>query len=131
MTARRAAPEATLQAAIVDGLRTILLPPALLIAFPAGGGGRMRGARLKTTGLTAGMPDLLLFYDRRAWGIEVKTPRGTLSPAQRDMHAALEQAGIPTAVVRSVDDAVRAVLQWGFPTRMTVTERDLFLRSAA
>ena len=53
-------------------------------AFPAGGGGRVRGAKLKKAGLQAGWPDIQLVYQGRYFGLEVKTQTGkTFSSAIR------------------------------------------------
>lgn len=128
MVLRTASPEQVLQARIVAALRAVLRPPAMVVAYPAGGGGRVRGAILHGMGLLAGLPDLFLFHAGRAWGLEVKTARGRLSPAQRDCHVALEQAGVPTAVVRSVDDALAQVLRWCLPVRLSAADRDRYGR---
>lgn len=127
MPGRLAHPEQHLQREIVAALRAILLPPALVVAYPAGGGGVLRGAILNGMGLQKGMPDLLLFSGR-AYGLEVKTRTGKLSPAQRDTLAALEQAGVDCAVVRSVDKALSMVLLWGIPNRIAANDRERLSR---
>ncbi len=101
-------PEQALQRAIVGYLSWALMPPAIFTSFPAGGGGRSRGAILKSTGLKAGMPDILIFYDARTYGLELKA--GTrLSEAQKSLHHLLRAAGILVAVIESVDE-LRAML---------------------
>ena len=110
---KRGEPELVLQSAIVDALKPVLRKEVLLTAFPAGGGGRVRGAKLKRAGLQAGWPDLQLVYKGRYYGIEVKTPIGKLSTAQTHIHHRLEESGCKVAVVRSVTDALEKVFDWG------------------
>lgn len=53
-----------------------------------------------------GLPDLLVVYapGRHFW-LEVKTPTGRVSPAQKAYHKWLEQRGEVVHVVKSVEDA--------------------------
>jgi hypothetical protein len=94
--------------------------PDLLIFHPANGGWRSKaeGGRLKALGVTPGIPDLCLIAPvGRVFFIEVKTPRGKLSPDQRKIHEWLTAIGAPCAVCRSIDDARRALAAWGIRTR--------------
>ena len=72
--------------------------------FPAGGGGKIRGAQLKGMGLKAGMPDILVFAPGLAIGIEIKTPKNYLDPVQRETHAALKAAGVVCYTAKSTQD---------------------------
>ena len=76
--APRREPEMSLQMDIVDMLKSKLKRDVLFTAFPAGGGGRVRGAKLKKAGLQAGWPDIQLVYQGRYFGLEVKTQTGRL-----------------------------------------------------
>ena len=127
MGGRIAHPEQLLQREIVAALRKVLLPPAMVVAYPTGGGGALRGAILNGMGLQKGMPDLLIF-SRLAYGLEVKSRTGKVSSAQHDTMSALEQAGVDCAVVRSVDKALQMVLFWGIPNRIADSERERLLR---
>ena len=69
----------------------------------------MRGMILKGMGMKAGVPDILIVYDSRAYWCELKAPKGTLSEVQKEVHAALWQAKTPVAVIRSLDE-FRALL---------------------
>lgn len=110
---RQREPELVLQTQIVDALKKILDVSICLTAFPAGGGGRIRGAKLKRAGLTPGWPDIqLIAKDGRYYGVEVKTPTGRLSQAQRSLHKRLEDNGCQVVVVRSVEEAMDAVHGW-------------------
>jgi Holliday junction resolvase len=50
-----------------------------------------------------GCPDLLVGYRGHTWLIEVKGPKGSLTPAQKVLHA--EWNGFPIAVVKTVEEA--------------------------
>lgn len=110
---RQREPEFILQTQIVDALKKILDVSVCFSAFPAGGGGRIRGAKLKKAGLTPGWPDIqLIANDGKYYGMEVKTPSGRLSQAQRSLHKRLEDNGCQVVVVRSVEEAMDAVHDW-------------------
>ena len=69
-----------LQVSIIDALKKILSASVCFTAFPAGGGGRVRGAKLKRAGLNPGWPDIqFIAHDGKYYGMEVKTPKGRLS----------------------------------------------------
>jgi Holliday junction resolvase len=54
--------------------------------------------------LGKGVPDILVARRGRLWLVEVKGPKGKLTPDQEAFHAAW-----PVHVVRSVDDAINLV----------------------
>lgn len=110
---KRREPELLLQIDIVDMLKAKLKRDVLFTAFPAGGGGRVRGAKLKKAGLQAGWPDIQLVHRGKYFGIEVKTQTGRLSPAQVDLHKRLTDSGCSVAVARSVTDALEIIIDWG------------------
>jgi hypothetical protein len=66
------------------------------------------GSRSVATG-EPGMPDL---YLPSLGHLEVKTEDGRLSEEQRTWHARAQMLGVRVAVVRSVLEAVEAVLGW-------------------
>jgi hypothetical protein len=109
--------ESDLQSAIEGALRAAGLTVLHTSAF------RARGP----LGTTPGVPDLLVSCGRSPlWlGLEVKTPRGRLSPAQKEL---AEEGRV--VVVRSVEDAAEACLLHirGLPAR---TERNLRALSGA
>lgn len=112
--------EYALQCAVV-GYLTVACPRGSGVVwthFPAGGGGRIRGAMLKRAGLRPGMPDIVIFHNERTFFIELKTDKGRLSPIQSECHADLWAAGFPVAVARSVDDVARLLASWRIPTRI-------------
>ncbi len=117
--------EAKIQRAIVGWLSWALAEPAWFTAIAHGGRGYgsergtegwTRGAMWKQMGAKAGVPDLVIAYAGRGWWLEVKTRSGTLSGAQKRVHAALVGAGHSVAVVRSLAAAKAQLGEWGIPT---------------
>jgi hypothetical protein len=91
--------EDALQAAIVQYLRT----NKLMFAADQNAGRRsMRdGARRKVLGMVAGEPDLRIYLPGgRCIFVEVKSAKGTLSPAQKDRHAELVSVGFDVHVIK-------------------------------
>jgi hypothetical protein len=64
-------------------------------------------------GVRRGAPDLLFIVDGRAFGLELKSKRGTLSPAQRECHEEIRRAGGLVGVAGSIDEAVSMLSEWG------------------
>lgn len=114
---KRSEPELVLQTAIVDFLKTILKRNILMTAFPSGGGGRIRGGKLKRAGLVAGWPDIQIIYKGMYYGLEIKTSTGKLSSAQQKIHAKLKSMGSQVAVIRSIEDAREKALDWNMVKR--------------
>ena len=119
-----AKPEAILHRAVAQYLKATLRPPSFWTTFPAGGGGRIRGAQLKRLGLVAGFPDIIVIHpvasagsELGAWlvGIELKAPKGRQSDEQKAVQRAFEQAGGFYYVCRSVDEVEDALRQTGIP----------------
>jgi hypothetical protein len=115
---RDANAEARIQAAIFEFVRTIA-PDVLIYAVPNGGlRSKSEAARMKWTGVVAGIPDLaLVLPDGRAAFVEVKAAHGALSEAQREIRLVMIQRGIPVITARSVDDVRAALKQWHVETR--------------
>jgi hypothetical protein len=100
--------EDAIQRLIVNVLR---MRGKTVFAIPNGGRRDKReAARMKAAGVMAGVADLcvLLKHGRTLW-MEVKTPKGKVSPAQRDFETLCERNGHLYCVVRSAYDAVFAV----------------------
>lgn len=120
-------PEERLQRAIVSHLRLRLKPRWLFWHTPNGGGrSKAEAGVLKAMGTRPGIPDLfVLGPDRTLVALELKAPpkptkRGALSKAkpalslaQRDTIQALEACGVPTVVVRDLDDAIAVLSTLG------------------
>lgn len=102
-------PEWRLQAAQVRRLRSMPEHGRLFLIAGDQNAAR-RGPRAaveaQATGMTPGEPDLRVYLPGGRLGlIENKTPKGRLSPAQRDRHAALARLGHPVAVVKAATEA--------------------------
>lgn len=109
--------EEQIHRAIAEYCGAVLPESVFWTTFPAGGGGVIRGARLQGMGLKPGVPDLMFCYRSRAYFIEVKADGGKLSPAQRECHEDLFEAGACIATCRSIDDVRETFASWSFPTR--------------
>ena len=111
--------ESQLHASVAGFLDLVLRPPAFYTTFPSGWGAltRATAGRLKHSGLKAGMPDILLFYDHRCFGMELKTNKGRLSPQQKATILDLTRAGMSIFVCRSLADIALALKRWGIPTK--------------
>jgi hypothetical protein len=109
--------EARRQAAIVEYVRWVA-PHIIIWAVPNGGlRTKSEAARLKWTGVLAGVPDLTLVLPNwRCAFWETKTLRGRLSSDQLAIRAKLERLGHCWAVVRDIDDARRGLAELGVAT---------------
>ena len=104
---------------VADLLDWVLLPPALWTTFPAGWGklGKATAGRLHGSGLKAGFPDILIFFNGRCTGLELKVPGGKLSDKQKAMHARLAEAGVRVYVCYNIDEVIAALRQASLPVR--------------
>lgn len=80
--------EAALHKAVAAYLRLALKPPTIWTTIGHGGGGKIRGAKLKAMGVQKGWPDILVMTpsgsvgDTRVVGLELKAKRGRMTPEQ-------------------------------------------------
>lgn len=95
------------------------MPPAMWTTIPAGWTAMNKGAagRLKACGLKAGMPDIMVFYNSFAIGIELKAGGHQPTEVQKKMHEKLMDAGVRVAIARSVDDVEDILRIFGIPMR--------------
>lgn len=116
---RKSHPEDAFQIALVNDLRRILHPRVVMAAVPNGGyRTRAEAGILKAMGVLPGFPDLLFLWNGRAYGLELKAPKGKLSPAQKELHPRLAVAGMTVGVVRSLDEALDSLRAAGVPLRI-------------
>jgi hypothetical protein len=73
--------------------------------------------RLRGSGLKAGFPDILIIFNGRATGIELKAPGGALSKVQRHMILRLRGAGMMTYVCHSAEEVISALRAASLPVR--------------
>lgn len=114
---RPAQTEHQFHVAVARYLDAVLRPPTWWTTFPAGGGGKVRGAKLKAMGLRAGVPDIIVMHPSPSIlpstvviGIELKAVKGRQSPEQREVDAAFDAAGARYRIARSIED-VHAILR--------------------
>ena len=117
---RRAQPEQQLQQAVARFLALALPEGSFFTAFPAGGGGRLRGAFLRSMGLRAGVPDLMIIWQGHYHGIELKAEGGRATNIQKLCAATIEYAGGRVAVCRSLQDVQETLAEWGIPLKARV-----------
>jgi hypothetical protein len=126
--------EKDLHQAAVNALDVLLLPPAAFTTMPIGhikldGQQASKFARLR---VRRGWPDVLVVFDGRCIGIELKRRGGALSRSrmvptrrggrrlvegQAETHAQLRAAGMTIAVCDSVDAVLDALRAAGVPLR--------------
>jgi len=111
---RAAQPEQQIQRAVFEHL-AIRAASTVFAFHPANGGWRSRveAAILKGMGVKAGVPDVIANKNGRCYALELKAPRGRLTPVQRHAHAALAAAGATVAVAYGLDDALARLEAWG------------------
>lgn len=108
--------EDAIQRMLVNSLPYMLPKPHFLFAVPNGGYRRkVEAAILHGLGVVAGVHDLVLLWDRRAFLMEVKARDGVLSASQIETHPKIERTGCPCAVVRSLQDAIQFLRGCGIP----------------
>jgi len=73
---------------------------------------QMKDGRWFDTGVPKGFSDLMAVKDGKVYFLEVKTDKGKASKEQLNFLAVMrDRYGCVTAIVRSVDDAVRIVTE--------------------
>jgi hypothetical protein len=116
--ARRTPPEpleVRTHVAVADALRVGAQPGWLWSHFPAGEHRDEKvGAKLKRMGLKKGWSDFLLISPegRHHW-LELKRGKAALTDEQQEFMLACEERGVPHAVARSFDEAIRVLTSWG------------------
>jgi hypothetical protein len=113
--------EEDLHIAVAEYL-ALAVPPRVgfWTTFPAGGGGEVRGRKLKRMGLKAGVPDIMLIRDGRVYFIELKAAKGRPSAEQISVWNCLSSNGAPVALCRDVGGVCNALTYWGFPVAARV-----------
>lgn len=125
---RRGTPEADLQRAVVTALR-FALPKGAIIhhcaneVTEAGPRGAKRQAILVGMGVHLGFADLIILCDGKVLFLELKSLKGRLSPAQEVFRDAVTAQGFGWVLVRSLDDALGALADHGFTTRVAPSVR--------
>ena len=125
---RRGTPEADLQRAVARALH-FALPRSAIVhhcaneVTEAGPRGAKRQAILVGMGVHSGFADLIVLCAGRVLFLELKSLKGRLSPAQEAFRDAALAQGFGWALVRSLDDALGALADHGFTTRIAPSSR--------
>ena len=125
---RRGTPEADLQRAVIQALhfalpRTAIVHHCANEVTETGPRGARRQAILVGMGVHSGFADLIVLCDGRTLFLELKSLKGRLSPAQEAFRDAVLAQGFGWALVRSLDDALGALADHGFTTRIAPPTR--------
>lgn len=108
--------EDELHAAVVDFLRIALAKDVVLHHSPNEGKRSWKAQQnIVAFGTRAGWPDLEILADGTVYFIELKTPKGRMSPAQTETHANLRHAGFQVLTCRSVVEVELALRSWRIP----------------
>ena len=110
----RSQDEFRLQVAVVQHLRLCAPAGCYFTALPFGEYRSPRtGARLKAAGVRAGAPDILILYQGRALGLELKAAKGRQNDAQRLTERDWIRAGGDYRVATGIDEALAVLRGWG------------------
>ena len=125
---RRSTPEADAQRAIVQALRFALSRDAVVHhcaneVTEAGSRGQIRQSILVGMGVHAGFADLIVISGGRVLFLEVKSETGRLRKSQEVFRDTVFAQGFGWALVRSVDDALCALADNGFTSRVRPARR--------
>ena len=125
---RRGTPEADAQRAIVQALRFALPRDAIVHhcaneVTQAGPRGAKRQSILVGMGVHPGFADLIVLSGGRVLFLEVKSPTGRLRKSQEVFRDTVCAQGFGWALVRSVDDALGALADHGFTSRVRPARR--------
>lgn len=119
-------PEQALQMAVAQLLHVALPESAFFTHVPNGGARtKAEGGILKAMGVKAGVPDLLIVHNGRAFFIELKAERGKLSPSQLEIHFQITRCNAPVAVCKSIDEVLPQLAAWGIPVKASLTSGPL------
>ena len=125
---RRSTPEADAQRAIVQALRFALPRDAIVHhcaneVTEAGPRGAKRQAILVGMDVHPGFADLIVISGGRVLFLEVKSQTGRLRKSQEVFSDTVVTQGFGWALVRTVDDALGALADNGFTSRVQIAGR--------
>ena len=125
---RRSTPEADAQRAIVQALR-VALPRDAIVHHSVNEiaandrRGQIRQSILVGMGVHPGFADLMVISGGRVLFLEVKSQTGRLRKSQEGFRDTVSAQGFGWALVRSVDDALGALADHGFTSRVRPVRR--------
>ena len=111
---KRNQPEAAIQRAVCRHLELRGVPGLVWFAVPNQGARNPRSAAiLKGLGVKAGVADLVLFHEGRAYALEIKASGGRLTPAQDRFLGDFQDAGGVVGHAVGLDDTLWTLESWG------------------
>lgn len=114
---KRASPEEAIQRNCVDFLaRFVPVPPdgpAWTAVNPISAKSKAAAGISRAMGLRAGVHDLVLCWRGRFIGIEIKAPKGRVTPEQKRWHGEVEAALGESYVIYDVGELAYLLRQWG------------------
>jgi len=120
--APRRSEEQAIQRACVEWLRHCVPSarnggPVITAVNPVPGKSPAVAGMSKAMGMRAGAPDFVMCWKGRFIGIEMKPPKGVLTPEQKVFHQDITLAGGLVHTVRSLDEFRDLFAVLGVPTR--------------
>jgi hypothetical protein len=114
MPAKRKKPEQAIQRAVFDNIRCRGMP-GVYAFHPANGGYRkpIEASILKSLGVVAGTPDVIIVHQGKCFAMELKAANGKMAESQIEAISRLQRAGAITAVCVGLDVALRTLEGWG------------------
>lgn len=105
--------EDAIQTTIITYLR-FALPKAIIFSIPNEGKRSPRlAAAMKRRGMLPGVPDICIIgRNSKAYFIEVKSKKGTLTDNQKAVAEMMVNRSVPHIVARSIDDVEDALRKW-------------------
>lgn len=119
----RSQPEYALQCAVADYLRLALYLGTVWTTIGHGGGGKIRGAKLKRAGLRVGVADIYLswwdeeYHRSQTMWLELKSSTGRATREQEQFAREVEANGHHYYVCRSIEDVKAALENHRVPRR--------------
>jgi hypothetical protein len=117
---RRQRPEEVFQRSVCQFLDRALPEGCVYFSVPNGHVSRLQRMRLAAMGTVSGSPDLVVVYKGKFIGLELKSAKGVLSPAQKEMHMRIKLAGGIVYVAKTLSQ-VDGFLSLVIPLRAHVT----------
>lgn len=112
-------PEQDFQITLCQALALTLPKDAVFFAIPnAARRSFVDGKMQRKAGLRKGVPDMVVIHGGKAFFLELKARDGRVSTDQKDMINLLKIAGAKATVVRTVEQALDALREWGVPLRI-------------
>jgi len=68
-------------------------------------------SKRRAGGVVAGIPDMILIRSGRAYGFELKTETGVVSPEQKKVHQVWSEDGTPVWIIRSLEEYKEVIMQ--------------------